>query len=192
MSGAVRQPQAISALWRQRHTHRAGTAQSVRCRTPDLWSPCVWSPVQSPGGAVGAFGVQDPTRLQHFNGGKPPKDPAQRDIPSPKDTLDVKPPQRFPCAPIPPCQGGDPPHRNPALAPVHPGTYWSSPTFFTQAISRSDWSWGEQTFHQHPDPHPPAMWERGWWSRTAGSCPVPAPGCPAGASAPPAAARTRP
>lgn len=87
--------------------------------------------------------------------------------------------------PNPLCQGGDPPLQpNP-----HPSTYWSSPTFFTQAMSRSDWSWGES---RHPIGTRTRIPRDGGRSRMTGPCSEPAPACPAGASAPPAAARTRP
>lgn len=165
------------------------------CTVPDtgLVVTLCLEPSSKSWGCSGCFwgaGSHPPAALQW---GEAPQGPCPKGHSVPQGHPGCEAPAEIPLCPHPSLPGwGPPPHRNPALAPVHPGTYWSSPTFFTQAISRSDWSWGEQTFHQHPDPHPPAMWERGWWSRTAGSCPVPAPGCPAGASAPPAAARTRP
>lgn len=143
--GAARQPQAVSALWRQRHSAepapRSLDGAGSKPRPPR-------SPALNPRGAAGNSGCRIP--------------PAPRPLSASGGTI-------------------------PTAPQSTPSTYWSSPTFFTQAMSRSDCSWGERTPRQHPDPHP-----GGWGRPAAGRCPVPAPGCPADASAPPAAAHTRP
>lgn len=141
-------------------------------------------------GAAGAPGAQDPTCLQRFAGGNP-QGPCPKGAPVPPDTLIMK-PSRAPSAPIPPCQGGGhPPTHTPQPSPRP-----SPPPALTGRRPPS-------SPRPCPAPTVPGESRHPVSTRTptrrgggvvphAGPCPVPAPGCPAGASAPPAAARTRP